>query len=84
MALSERGDTVVAPISATTGAQRPDPSAVPLRAPEGGLTADGLLLTRHLRPVPPERRHDRRGVLCTDALSARSRALRLTRASAER
>ena len=48
------------------------------RAPEGGLTADGLILTMQLRAVPRARLYHLLGTLSANVLADVDHALRIT------
>lgn len=69
---------VVAPVVESGPAPHPYPSDIVVRAPEGGLTEDGLVLTMQLRAVPRERLHHLLGTLSANALVEIDRALRIT------
>ena len=69
---------LVAPVVESEPLARPYPSDVPVRAPEGGLTADGLILTMQLRAVPRARLHHLLGTLSANVLAAVDHALRIT------
>jgi mRNA interferase MazF len=78
-AINQYGPVVlVAPIVETDPAMRPYPSDVVVRAPEGGLTVDGLILTMQLRAVPRVRLHHLLGTLSSNAVTEVDRALRIT------
>jgi mRNA interferase MazF len=74
---------LVAPVVESEALARPYPSDVPVRAPEGGLTADGLILTMQLRAVPRARLYHLLGTLSANVLAAVDRALRITLALEE-
>ena len=74
---------LVAPVAESELPARPYPSDVPVHAPEGGLTADGLILTMQLRAVPRARLHHLLGTLSANVLAAVDRALRITLALEE-
>ena len=69
---------IVVPIVEGESPARPYPSDVPIRAPEGGLTADGMVLTMQLRAVPRERLFRLLGTLSATAMAEIERALRIT------
>jgi mRNA interferase MazF len=69
---------VVAPVVESGPAPHPYPSDVVVRAPEGGLTEDGLVLTMQLRAVPRERLHHLLGTLSANAMGEIDRAVRIT------
>jgi mRNA-degrading endonuclease toxin of MazEF toxin-antitoxin module len=75
---------LVAPIVGPTGGEGVDPSVVLLRAPDGGLTTDGRILTTHLRPVPRASLQAQLGPLSGEAMDALDQALRHTLDLAER
>ena len=78
-AINQYGPVVlVAPIVEKDPAMRPYPSDVVVRAPEGGLTVDGLILTMQLRAVPRARLHHLLGTLSSNAVTEVDRALRIT------
>ena len=78
-AINRYGPVVsVAPIVERSAEERPDPSHVLLRAPEGGLTVDSLILTLQLRPVLREWLRHRLGQLSVGKLGELDCALRLT------
>lgn len=77
-AINENGPVVVvAPIVEADQASR-YPSDVSVRAPEGGLTVDGLILTMQLRAVARGRLRTRLGMLSANVLAEVNRALRIT------
>lgn len=69
---------IIAPVAEGDAASRPYPSDVVVRAPEGGLTGDGVILTMQLRAVPRERLHHLLGTLSANVLTEVDRALRIT------
>ena len=69
---------IVAPVIEMEPPTRPYPSDVAVRAPEGGLTVDGLILTMQLRAMPRARLYHLLGTLSADVLAAVDRALRIT------
>lgn len=80
-AINEYGPVViVAPIVEPDPGSGRYPSDVPVQAPEGGLTVDGLILTMQLRAVPRSRlgRTNLLGTLSAIVLAEVDRALRIT------
>lgn len=78
-AINRHGPVViVAPIVERTGEEQPYPSDVLVRASEGGMMFDGLILTMQLRAVPRERLRRRLGALSATRLAELDRALRIT------
>lgn len=69
---------IVAPVVESEPLTRPYPSDVPVRAPEGGLTVDGLILTMQVRAVPRARLHHLLGTLSANVLAEVDHALRIT------
>lgn len=69
---------IVAPIVESERPARPYPSDVPVRAPEGGLTTDGLILTMQIRAVPRTRLRHLLGTLSANVLAEVDNALRIT------
>jgi len=69
---------LVAPIVDGRQVPHPYPSDVLVKAPEGGLTVDGFVLTMHLRAMPRGRLNHRLGTLGVGALTEVDRALRIT------
>src|SRR5579885_1754846 len=60
---------IVAPIVESERPARPYPSDVPVRAPEGGLTTDGVVLTMQLRALPRGRLRHLLGTLSANVLA---------------
>jgi mRNA interferase MazF len=69
---------VVAPILEGELTAHPYPSDVVVRAPEGGLTSDGLILTMQLRSIPRHQLRHRLGTLSASIMAEVDRALRIT------
>lgn len=69
---------IVAPIVESERPTRPYPSDVPVRAPEGGLTTDGIILTMQLRAIPRGRLRHLLGTLSANVVADVDRALRIT------
>ncbi len=69
---------VVAPVVESGSAPRPYPSDVVVRAPEGGLTSDGLILTMQLRAAPRRKLNHLLGLLSPAVMAEVDRALRIT------
>jgi mRNA interferase MazF len=78
-AINKHGPVVVvAPVVESGPAPRPYPSDVVVRAPEGGLTGDGLILTMQLRAVPRRKLNHLLGALSPAVVAEVDRALRIT------
>lgn len=69
---------IVAPIVESGPVESAYPSDVHVRAPEGGLTVDGLVLTMQLRAVPRERLSRPLGLLSASVVAEIDHALRIT------
>jgi mRNA interferase MazF len=69
---------IVAPILEGELTSRPYPSDVLVRAPEGGLTNDGLILTMQLRSIPRHRLRHCLGTLSASIMAEIDRALCIT------
>ena len=71
---------IIAPIQTVESGltSRPYPSDVAVRAPEGGLTSDGLILTMQLRAVPRRKLNHLLGLLSPAVVAEVDRALRIT------
>jgi mRNA interferase MazF len=78
-AINEHGPVVIiAPIVDSDLTSQPYPSDVPVHAPEGGLTVDGLVLTMQLRAVPRGLLRHLLGTLSANVLADVDRAVRIT------
>ncbi len=69
---------LVAPVVDLTQVPHAYPSDVLVRAPEGGLTADGRLLTMQVRAVLRDRLNHLLGTLSDGLMAEVNRALRIT------
>ncbi len=69
---------VVAPVLDDELSAHPYPSDVVVRAPEGGLTNDGVILTIQLRSIPRHQLRHRLGTLSASIMAEVDRALRIT------
>ena len=69
---------VVAPIVDASAVHRLYPSDVRVPAPEGGLTADSVILAAQVRSVPRARLSRQLGVLGRGVMAQTNRALRIT------
>jgi mRNA interferase MazF len=69
---------LVCPLVDAAGVQQLYPSDVAVRAPEGGLTADSVILTGQLRAIPREGLVRYLGELSREMMQEVDKALRIT------
>lgn len=69
---------VICPLTSTAHISRPYPSDVLVRAPEGGLRQDSVVLTLQVRAVAKTRLYERMGTLGAATLAKVEQALMIT------
>lgn len=69
---------VVVPCTTFKGERRTYPSQVLVRAPEGGLRVDSLVLCEQVRAIAKTRLRSRRGALSRDTMRRIERAIMIT------
>jgi mRNA interferase MazF len=69
---------VICPLTSAADVQRLYPSDVLVRAPEGGLTTDSVVLTLQVRAVAKTRLGERLGKLEPATMQAVAQAMRIT------
>src|SRR5262249_23763669 len=78
-AINRHGSVVVVcPLIDCFSVERPYPSDVAIRAPEGGLTADAVVLTAQIRAIPREGLVRYLGELSREIMLEVDKALRVT------